>query len=618
MKRRDFLKITPAAAAPLLLNNFPVGVTAGNPLLQMIVQSAAANGRVLVVIQLNGGNDGLNTVIPVNQYTALNNARSNVLIPQSAVLSLNGVNGTGFHPSMSEMRNMYNNQQVNILQAVSYPNPNFSHFRATDIWFTGSQSDVYLQTGWLGRYLNEDYPGFPQNYPNATMPDPLAVQIGSQATIMTQGPSTNMCMTVSDPEYFYNLINGITDPAPPTPYGHELTYIRLIKQQTNAYTTRVRTAYTAAPNQATYPLNNELAEQLKIVARLIKGGMKTPVYVVNHPESFDTHSNQVDAADKTKGNHADSLAILSKAMNAFQNDLQQMGVANRVVTTTFTEFGRRIKSNNSGGTDHGSATPMFFFGPAVNPFIVGVNPQLPLNAGPDDNLDMQHDFRAVYYTILREWFQLTTAQLNAVLFTGYPILPIFRTITALPVSVLSFAGKWKNENDAELKWVVEDEINIDRYEVMRSSNGIDFEKAGIVSAVNSSVQHVYNFIDRDLQDNLYYYKLSIIEKGSGSKFSEIVIVRRNNLEQAIKMKVFPNPVRKSFTLAFENNITGTLTVRLVSLNGKEVWKQVVNTIGVLNVILDLGSKSIPSGVYMLQVVTKGKEGVIKVVVQQSN
>ncbi|MBX9783562.1 MAG: DUF1800 family protein [Chitinophagaceae bacterium] len=183
--------------------------------------------------------------------------------------------------------------------------------------------------------------------------------------------------------------------------------------------------------------------------------------------------------------------------------------------------------------------------------------------------------------------------------------------------LISFTGKWKNENEAELKWMVEDETNIDRYDIMRSSNNSDFEKVGTVNAINSPVRNVYTYFDRNLQEPLYYYKLRMIEKGSGSKFSEIVTVRRHDAEQAIKMKVFPNPVRKSFTLSFENNITGSLTVRLMSLDGKEVWKQVVNTTGVLNVVFDLGNKSIPPGVYMLQVVTNGKEGVIKVVVQQS-
>jgi uncharacterized protein (DUF1501 family) len=615
MKRRDFLKVSQAAAVPFLLNNFPIDVAETNPLLQLIAQNAAANGRVLVIIQLNGGNDGLNTVIPLNQYSALTTARGNVLIPQASVLALSGQPNTGFHPSMPEMRNLYNNQLLNVVQGVSYPNPNFSHFRATDIWFTGSRSDQYLQTGWLGRYLESDYPGYPVGYPNADMPDPLSIQIGSQASIMTQGSKTNMCMTVSDPNYFYNLVNGITDPAPPTPYGHELTYIRLVKQQTNAYTTRVKNAYTASATQATYPANNWLAEQLKIVARLIKGGLKTPVYVVNHPDSFDTHSNQVDASDKTKGVHADSLSILSKAADAFQNDLKLMGVENRVVTATFTEFGRRIKSNNSTGTDHGSSTPMFFFGTAVNPTIVGVNPQIPANATPDDNLPMQYDFRAVYYTILKEWFQLTTAQLTAVLTTTYPIVPIFEPSNVLPVTLVSFSGKWKNADDAELTWMVEEESNIAVYEVMRSVNGSDFEKIGVVSAINSQSRHSYSFTDVNLKGFKYFYRLRIVEKNDSSKFSEVVPLSKTIQQQAVKMKVLPNPIQKVFTLSFESKVSGVLTVRILSMAGQEVWKQVTQVSDVYNITMNLGNKTIAAGAYMMHVVAGSEEGMIKVMVQ---
>lgn len=615
MKRRDFLKVSQAAAVPFLLNDFPISVSQTNPLLQMIAQNTAANGRVLVIIQLSGGNDGLNTVIPVNQYSALSNARANVLIPQASVLALNGQPSTGFHPSMTEMKNMYNNQLLNIVQAVSYPNPNFSHFRATDIWFTGSQSDQYLQTGWLGRYLNSEFPGYPVGYPTTDMPDPLSIQIGSQASIMTQGPVTNMCMTLTDPNYFYNLVNGITDPAPPTPYGHELTYIRLVKQQTNAYTTRVKNAYTASATQGTYPANNWLGEQLKIVARLIKGGLKTPIYVVNHPEGFDSHSNQVDPSDKTKGVHADNLRILSKAVDAFQNDLKLMAVDNRVVTASFTEFGRRIKSNNSTGTDHGTGTPMFFFGPAVNPTIVGTNPQIPLNATTDDNVTMQHDFRAVYYTILKEWFQLTPAQLTSVLFTTYPIVPIFRASAPLPVTLVSFNGKWKNADDTELTWVVEEESNIDVYEVMRSVNGADFERVGMVSAVNSKSRYIYSFVDAGLKGFRYFYRLRIIEKDNSQKFSEVVALSKTFQEQAVKMKVLPNPIQKVFTISFESKVSGVLTARILSMSGQEVWKQVTQLSDAYNITFNLGNKTIAAGTYMMHVVVGSEEGMMKVIVQ---
>src|SRR5690349_10482824 len=142
MKRRDFLKNASLASTPLIFNGFPLFATAstGNSLFDFLAQTTYGCGRILVIIQQNGGNDGLNTVIPVDKYTNLVNARSNILLPQSSFLPLNGSVNTALHPAMSELQNLYNNGKLCIVQAVSYPNPNFSHFRATDIWFSGSSS----------------------------------------------------------------------------------------------------------------------------------------------------------------------------------------------------------------------------------------------------------------------------------------------------------------------------------------------------------------------------------------------------------------------------------------------------------------------------------------------
>ncbi len=615
MKRRDFLKAAPAVSLPLILNGFPLSTNAGNSLLEMIAQASLANGRVLVIVQMNGGNDGLNTVLPIDRYSALNNARPNIVVPQSSILSLTGTTATGMHPALAEMRNMYNSGLLNISQAVSYPNPNFSHFRATDIWFTASAAEVNLSTGWLGRYLDTEFPGFPAAYPNNTMPDPVSLQIGSQASIMTQGPITNMSMTVRNPDRFYDLVNGIVDPAPATPYGNELTFLRLIKQQTSAYTTAVRTAYNGAATQSTlYPDDNALAQQLRIVARLIKGGLKTPVYIVNHPDSFDTHAGQVDPADKTKGNHADMLSLLSKAIGAFQDDLQKMAIDDRVTGMTFTEFGRRIKSNNSSGTDHGTTTPVFVFGKAVNPTIIGTNPDIPDNATVQDNIPMQQDFRAVYYTVLKEWFQLTPAQLNSVLFQQFATLPIFRQLAPLPVSVLSFKAKWQNTNDALITWEVDEESNIDAYDVMRSDDGVNFTKAGTVTAVNTGGRHEYNFIDRNLNKNIYYYRLQINERSGSARFSETALLKKNPDQRAVRIKVMPNPIREIFTVSFEEKIAGLVTARIIDSSGREVWRGQTQG-GGYNVSFRLEGKPIAAGVYTMQITAGNEEGIIKILKQ---
>ena len=278
-------------------------------------------------------------------------------------------------------------------------------------------------------------------------------------------------MTVTDPNYFFNLINGVSGTTPDTPYGHELTFLRLIKQQTNAYTAVIRNAYNKASNLVAYPAGNSLADQLKIVSCLIKGGLKTPVYIVNHQGSFDTHANQVDSSDTTKGKHAELLTTLSDAVAAFQQDLNAMAISDRVAAMTFTEFGRRIKSNDSLGTDHGTSTPVFFFGASVKPAIIGTNPTIPDMVTSSDQVPMQHDFRAVYYSVLKDWFLLTDNQLLNVLPDPYTTLPIFKQLAALPVSLLSFNGKWVTDK-VNLQWEVDQEACIDYYEVQRSDDGL--------------------------------------------------------------------------------------------------------------------------------------------------
>jgi len=429
MKRRDFLKVTPAAGLAFMINGIPVSTYADHPLLQMMAKSTATSGRVLVVIQLNGGNDGLNMVIPIDKYSELSNARSNILIPQNKVLGLSNTNLTGLHPAMTGIQQLYADGMVNITQAVSYPDPNFSHFRATDIWFSASDSNKYEDSGWLGRFLDKKYPGYPTGYPNTTMPDPLAIQIGSGVSMITQGANVNTGMAISNINSFYQIISNYVDPAPATPAGHELTFIRYIMQQTQTYNQVIKDAAAKANNLSTlYPANNSLADQLKIVARLIAGGLQTPIYICSLG-GFDTHSNQTDATDTTIGAHATLMQKLSEAVYAFFDDAKLLDFRSRVAAMTMSEFGRRIKSNASGGTDHGSAAPVMVFSPHVNPGLIGTNPVLPANATTIDNIPMQNDFRGIYAAVLADWFGLDINDVNALLMNSFPVLPVFKTTT---------------------------------------------------------------------------------------------------------------------------------------------------------------------------------------------
>jgi uncharacterized protein (DUF1501 family) len=611
MKRRHFLKTAPVLSLPLLIKGFTVEAMNTNPLLQLLGEQSLTNGRVLVLIQLNGGNDGLNTVIALDRYTELTNARANILLPANKVLTLNNNTTTGLHTAMTEMQDMYNNGQLHIVQGVSYPNPNFSHFRATDIWLTGAASSQYLTTGWLGRTVDQQYPGYPDpaSLPNK---DPLAVQIGSQASSMMQTSQTNAAFTVTDPNSFNDFINNTVPVMPDTPYGREVTFLRQLQQSTEEYSNVIKTAYGAGTNLATYPTNNSLGNQLKIVARLIKGGLKTPLYIVNHPNSFDTHTGQTDATDHTVGYHANALGALSKAIGAFQKDLDLLSIKERVTGMTFTEFGRRIKSNAGIGTDHGTSIPMFFFGTKVNPTVTGTSPVLPLNAGVNDQIPMQHDFRAVYYTVLRDWFQLTDADLSAVLFQPYQALPIFNQL-ALPVSILAFTGNWKN-GTVSLQWTTDKEINIDSYEIQRSDDGISYAKKGTVTALNVVSKHDYIFYDSDLHQGFYYYRIKVVEQSGQIKYSNTLLLKDAQQVKGVRVKIVPNPIDNWFTASFQDKISGHITVRMLDLSGREVWKgeQQANEVYNLTFTID---KHVSPGVYVIQVRDKENEATQKVLLR---
>jgi len=611
MKRRHFLKTAPVLSLPLLIKGFQVEAMNSNPLLQLLGEQSLVNGRVLVLVQLNGGNDGLNTVIPLDRYAELTNARANILLPADKVLKLNNTNATGLHTIMTEMQEMYNNGLMNIIQGVSYPNPNFSHFRATDIWLTGASSNQYLTTGWLGRTVDQQYPGYPNP---AVLPnkDPLAVQIGSQASSMMQTAETNAAFTVTDPNAFNDFINGIVPAMPDTPYGREVTFLRKLQQSTEEYSSVIQKSYGLGTNIATYPANNSLANQLKIVARLIKGGLKTPVYIVNHPNSFDTHSGQVNTLDHTTGTHANALGILSKAIGAFQKDLDALGIKDRVTGMTFTEFGRRIKSNDSPGTDHGTSIPMFFFGTKLNPALTGASPVLPANAGVNDQIPMQFDFRSVYYTVLRDWFQLTDADLSSVLFQPYPALPIFSQL-ALPVTIVAFTGNWKNA-EVSLVWTTEKESNIDRYEIERSDDGVNYSKKGTVAALNTDTKHDYTYRDNNLQQSFYYYRIKVIEKSGQVKYSNVLLLKDAQQVRGVRMKILPNPIDDWFTTSFQDQVTGAITVRMLDFAGREVWKgeQYANNVYNLTFTIDT---HISPGVYVIQVRDKDNQASQKVLLR---
>jgi uncharacterized protein (DUF1501 family) len=424
MQRRSFLKTTiQGAVLPSILGSLSVKAWGNSAFLQSLTN--ADNDHVLVLIQLAGGNDGLNTLIPLETYSDYNRIRPNIAIPESRVLKLANNLKSGLHPSLTGMQQLYNEEKLCAIQAVGYPSSDQSHFRSMDIWLTGADADQYLSTGWAGRYLNNQYPNYPIGFPNDTMPDPLALQIGSVLSPVFLSPTGFDALAIDDSLNFYDLIDAIQDPVPNTPSGVELTYLRTIARQTNKYAEVIKTAVAKVTQQSPYPADNYLAAQLKAVARLVAGGLKTKIYMVGIG-GFDTHAGQVNGGNTLTGNHSGLLKQVSEAITAFSADLKQLGVSKRVLGMTFSEFGRRMQSNGSLGTDHGAAQPIFLFGDSVKQGILGKNPAIPANTQAVDNVPMQYDFRSVYSTILRDWFCLPPQQVDNVLLKNYQYLPVIK------------------------------------------------------------------------------------------------------------------------------------------------------------------------------------------------
>ena len=376
MKRRDFFKNISLASlsAPFVVNN--ISFQAIHKKLFDIPKSS--DDHVLVIIRLNGGNDGLNTVFPIDQYDHLLIQRPNILIPENQIIQ--GTTELGFHPVMTGIGNLFNNGKTTVVQNVGYPQQNRSHFRSMDIWTNGSL-DPYETRGWLGRNFDDQYPNFPNDYPNNQYPDPFAITMGNSISSTCQGIMSNFSSLVSNPANTVNLNQnqGLNDG---TYYGCNIEYVSILIEQTNLYGAQINAAYSAGNSLSSlYYENNDpqqdfksqLAKEMHYVAQMISGGLNTKVFVLNI-NGFDTHGGQVDSLNVGMGEHPDLIKNVSDAIEAFQDDIEQLGLDHRVLGMTFSEFGRQIASNDSFGTDHGDAAPLFLFGSCLANQIIGPNP----------------------------------------------------------------------------------------------------------------------------------------------------------------------------------------------------------------------------------------------------
>ncbi|HQW11501.1 MAG TPA: DUF1501 domain-containing protein [Saprospiraceae bacterium] len=612
MKRRKFIKSLPVIALPAVLPGMSMHAITNSKILNML--PFIDTERIVVLIQFSGGCDGLNMVFPRDQYDNLANARSNIIIPESQILGLDGTDLTGLHPKMSEIQGMYNDGNVSIVQSVAYENQNYSHFRSTDIWMTGSDANETLNTGWAGRYLDYEYPGAPGDYPNSDMPDPLAIQIGNSVSQVFWGNQGILGYSLESAENFYELVDGIPSPAPDTYYGDELTYIREVADSANAYGQRIKDAWLAGQNLYSYPTGNKLADQLKIIARLIKGGMKTRLYMVSL-SGFDNHSNQVDSSDRSSGAHPALLQKFSQAVSAFFEDQKLLHIEKRVLGMTFSEFGRRIKSNASLGTDHGRAAPVILFGDQLEGGVIGTSPQIPSNPGVNDNVVMQYDYRQVYSTLMRDWFCAEDPEMTAIFDDNWTTLGFVNPDVAgdcsygpLPVKTFVLSAEAAQFDYHNLTWKMINSERVSQFVIQYSADGIAFRdiQTELAGGTLSGVEYRYDdaYLYKYPEGRQHYYRIKAVEETGSIKYSNIVSLATKGVD----LSIYPNPAGDWVSIKLhDRDQTNTYTVALYNVSGQKALEQQITRSDFSAGIYRLNIANLWAGQYLVVIIDKYKE-----------
>ena len=428
--RRDFLTgATAAAAGAFLLGSGAeartVRASSHTALLQALGREET--DRVLVVIQLGGGNDGLNMVVP-HSSDAYYRRRPTIGQARGSLLALDA--DYGLNGAMSSLEATWGDGDLAVVHSAGYPNHSRSHFRSTDVWASGDAGGA-ASSGWTGRYVDEAFPGHLQE----PLPFPVAIRIGGASSLLVRGAGGALGMSFSNAGQFDRLAQKgqFYDEAdvPATLAGDELRFVREVYNSGLRYRDAVYGASQAGSNdaEAGYP-GGGLASSLASVARLVKGGLGSRIYAVSIG-GFDTHSNQLNRQPEL-------LRQIAESVRAFYADLG--ADAGRVLTMTFSEFGRTVSQNGSAGTDHAEASPLLVFGAGVGGGLYGDGPAGVLDAlpGNQDALPLSVDFRRVYASVLGDWFGLDADATLQVLGGGHT--PLAGLVAAPPPAPVATEG----------------------------------------------------------------------------------------------------------------------------------------------------------------------------------
>lgn len=393
MRRRDFLKQSAlTTAGTMLIPHFLKAFELNR------LGAAPVSGKTLVIVQLSGGNDGLNTVVPFRNDIYYRE-RPTLAITRDKLLAIN--DEIGFNPALESLKSLYDDGLVTLINNVGYPNPDRSHFRSMDIWQTASDAGQYLQTGWLGRYLDANCAGATSCQPHK------AIEIDDTLSLALKGSDVNG-LAMLDPRKLYNqtrsgLVGNLARINPSHPddnvgYLYK-TLAETVSSADYVYDKSTQSGASAIhPTKGVYPAS-ELGNRLKTVSELIQSGVSTSVYYVSI-SGFDTHINQPGQQERLLRQYAD-------AVKAFMGDMKASNRLNDVLLMTFSEFGRRVKQNASNGTDHGTANNVFLIGGSLPADAqTRVFNEAPNLANLDEgDLKYTVDFRNIYATLLRNWLK---------------------------------------------------------------------------------------------------------------------------------------------------------------------------------------------------------------------
>ncbi|MDP5229149.1 MAG: DUF1501 domain-containing protein [Cellulophaga sp.] len=377
MKRRDFIKNSSLASGVFLVPNFLKAFESQNDFIK--------NNKKLIIIQLSGGNDGLNTLVQYNNDLYYKN-RAAIAHQKANLLTVN--DELGFHESLKGFKNLFDDGLVSVMNDVGYPNPSRSHFRATDIWQTASSSKDYLKTGWVGRYLEK-----------VSKTSLGAIEVDDTLSLLMKGESINGIAT-KDPKLFYKTTQDpyfgqVLDNYTDTHLSdHNLGYLYKTVIDAKSSAKYIFNKTKVYESKAEYP-GNTFGKQLKTISEFINSGLETQLYYASLG-GFDTHANQLNAQKRL-------LEVFSTGIHAFITDLKNTGALKDTMVLVFSEFGRRLNENNAKGTDHGAANLVFLIGDKLK--SKGIYNQPANLVDLDDNGDIKYkvDFRDIYASLLQEW-----------------------------------------------------------------------------------------------------------------------------------------------------------------------------------------------------------------------